>query len=108
MFEAVLSGRYVALSLSKWEPAYIVSELVQSGRIADLLLTVIGLEAVLLVVLRRRLGRMAAFDMIPNLAAGAFLLLALKFALIDAGWVAIAACLAFAGLAHLADVRQRW
>jgi apolipoprotein N-acyltransferase len=44
----------------------------------------------------------------PTLRAGAALLLALRAAITGAAWPWIAAWLAAAGLAHLADLRTRW
>lgn len=43
-----------------------------------------------------------------NLLAGLALLLAVRLVLAQAAWFWVAACLAAAGLAHLADLRARW
>ena len=47
-------------------------------------------------------------DLLPNLLAGAFLVLALGLALAAAWWGWIALSLLGALLAHLADLRRRW
>ncbi|MHA7816078.1 MAG: hypothetical protein ACX93N_06350 [Pseudohaliea sp.] len=73
-----------------------------SGRIVDALLALVLLEAILFY----RAGRGRA--LLPNLAAGACLLLALRAALTGAppGWLGL--WLAFAGVAHGLDVAGRW
>lgn len=47
-------------------------------------------------------------SVLPNLAAGAFLLLALRACLDGAGGGVILFCLSLALLAHLADLYGRW
>lgn len=65
-----------------------------------------------LVVLRhmkaRRGGGFAWHALLPNLLAGAALLLALRAAITGAAWPWIAVWLAASGLAHVADLRARW
>lgn len=86
-----------------------MGDLFATGRVADLILALVVLEAILLVAYRRRTGRgVATWDLLPNLLAGGCLLLALRGALTGAGWAWIAACLAAALLAHLADLSRRW
>jgi outer membrane biosynthesis protein TonB len=86
-----------------------MAELFASGRIADVAIAILLLEALLFVWLhaRRRLGP-APGELLPNVAAGLFLLLALRGALVGAGWPWIAASLAAALAAHLADLVRRW
>ncbi len=75
----------------------------------DCILAGMAAEAVLLTLLFRRSGRgVAPRALLPNLAAGAMLLLAMRLALVGAwwGWVSIALLAGLAG--HLADLRQRW
>jgi hypothetical protein len=86
-----------------------MTELIASGRLIDLILVLMLVEAMLLYVHRRRTGRgLPAGDIAVNLVAGASLMLAVRAALTDAapGW--IAACLAVSLFAHLADLAIRW
>ena len=86
-----------------------MSELFAGGRIVDLILGFMVLEAIALVAYRRSTGKgIARADLLANLFAGFFLLLALRGALMSAAWGWIAACLAAALVAHLADLRRRW
>ncbi len=80
-----------------------------SGRLVDWILVLVAVEAValLIVVARRRRGPRAA-ELVANLAAGAFLLLALRAALTHATPTWIAASLLGALVAHLADLALRW
>jgi len=85
-----------------------MSELFASGRIVGLILAFMALEAVVLVVYHRRTGRgVAPGDLVPNLLAGGFLLLALGGALSGTWWGWIAFALAASLAAHLADLRRR-
>lgn len=85
-----------------------MAELFESGRVVGLILAFIAVEAVVLVAYHRRTGRGVAPDeLLPNLAAGVFLLLALGSALAGAGWGWIAAALSSSLVAHLADLRRR-
>jgi hypothetical protein len=87
----------------------VVSELFLSGRIVDLILGLVVIEAVLLLVYHRRTGAGLGFaQLAPNLLSGAALLLAVRFALVEAAWEWVAASLLLALLAHLVDLRQRW
>jgi hypothetical protein len=86
-----------------------MADLFASGRLIDLILIVVVLEAALLIFYWRYTGRgIAPADLLPNLCAGAFLLLALRVTLAGAGWMIASGCLAAAGLAHLIDVYRRW
>lgn len=86
-----------------------MAEFFSSARVVDCIIVLMVLEAVVLVVWRRRSGRgMAGLDVIVSLLAGAFLLLALRAALLGSGYLAIAACLSAALVAHLIDLRRRW
>lgn len=83
--------------------------LIASGRAVDLILALVIVEAVALVTYRRASGRgIAPMDLLPNLLAGAFLLLSLRAALTGAtaGWIALFLTAALA--AHLADLIRRW
>lgn len=86
-----------------------MAELIASGRIADVILAFMVLEAAVLYAYRRRTGRgIASVDLAINLLAGASLLLALRAALVGAAWPWIAACVVAALLTHLADLGRRW
>ena len=86
-----------------------MSELFASGRIVDLILLIVAIEAIALIVYWRATGRgIAPRDLLPNLIAGALLLLALRLTLADAGWMAICVCLAAAGVANIVDIMRRW
>lgn len=86
-----------------------VSSLFASGRVVDLVLGMMMLEAALLVGYRRRTGRgVRIAELLTFLVAGACLLLALRAALVGASWEWIAAALAGALAAHLADLGLRW
>jgi hypothetical protein len=86
-----------------------VADLFTSGRIADVILGLVLLEAVALIVYWRRTRRgVAPADVIFNLGAGACLLMALRGALMQTGWHATAFWLAAALVAHLADLSRRW
>lgn len=81
----------------------------QSGRLVDLMLLLMSAEGVLLWTYRRKTGRgVPTFGLTANLAAGACLLLALRAALTQSGWEAVALWLAAGLFAHLADLRSRW
>jgi len=80
------------------------------ARCIDLILAGVALEACALLVLRHRTGGgVPSRSLIANLAAGACLLAAMRFAVGGAGgllWAA--ACLGLALLAHVADLALRW
>ncbi len=78
---------------------------IASGRAADLILAVVAVEAVILAVwARARLSRAAIGAM---LAPGVCLVLAVRFAVTDAGWVSVAAALAASFVTHGVDVAFR-
>lgn len=84
-------------------------ELFASGRVVELILGFMLVEAVVLGIYHRRSGRgLRPLDLALNLAAGALLLLALRAALVDPDPLAPAPYLAVALLAHLADLARRW
>jgi hypothetical protein len=91
-----------------------VTALFASGRIVDLILALMVLEAIILLVYRSVTGRgVPAVGLLINLLAGAFLLMALRSALtnataLDAPWGDTAAWLALALVAHVADLARRW
>ena len=86
-----------------------MAELFASGRLVDLILIVVVIEATVLLILWRRRGRgVAPSDLLPNLCAGVFLLLALRAVLAGTGWMTASFFLAVAGFAHLIDIYRRW
>ncbi len=86
-----------------------LQNLVESGRIVDVMLVFIFVEIVVLSLIRqRRGGGIAALPLIVNIGAGGSLMVALRFALGDGGWLAITACLLAALVFHVADIRLRW
>lgn len=86
----------------------LVAELVRSGRIVEIALAILFIEAVVLIVLCRKRGTL---DRLPGLmahiAAGACLLLALRAALAGASWFVVALPLAGALVAHVVDLAIR-
>jgi hypothetical protein len=86
-----------------------MDEFFASGRVADLLLGLMALEAALLGVYRLLAGRGPSLtELLANLGAGACLLLALRALLTGAGWQAAALWLSGALILHLADLATRW
>ena len=86
-----------------------LSELIATGRFVDLVLILIVLEGIALLLIRRYRGKGPKLvDIAPTLVAGAFLFLALRFALTDADPMVIAACLTGALLSHIADLARRF
>jgi hypothetical protein len=80
-----------------------------SGSIIDLILAMMVAEALILVTFRSITGRGAPqVEILTNLLAGAFLMMALRNALIQSHWTWTAAWLAAALLAHVADLAARW
>ena len=86
-----------------------MSDLFASGRVVDFVLVLMAVEGALLVWHRRRTGRgVPSAELAAFLVAGACLMLALRGALVGASWGWIAAAMAGAGAAHLADLALRW
>ena len=86
-----------------------MTSLFASGRVVDLILGLMALEAAALALYRMRTGRGLGIPRFAGfLLSGAFLMLALRGALVDAWWGWIALCLGASLVAHLADLRQRW
>jgi hypothetical protein len=79
---------------------------VASGRAVDAILLIVLAEAVAVLWLARS-GRGPGAALLPTLAAGAALLLALRAALTPTPWPAVAAWLAVAGVAHAVDLALR-
>jgi hypothetical protein len=85
-----------------------LAELFQSGRIIDLILLLVAAEIAALPWLLRRLGStLTLTPLLPNILAGAALMLAVRMGLTGAHWIWIAAALGAALIAHLADLSLR-
>ena len=85
-----------------------MTALMQSGALADIVIAVMVLEGLLLLALRRSRWRsLRTGDVISMLAAGLFLVLALRAALTGAGWPWIAVSLTAAFIAHVVDLRRQ-
>jgi hypothetical protein len=85
-----------------------MASLFESGRIVELIVAAMALEALVFAALHLR-GRLRVpvAGLLLNLAAGACLLLALRTVLVGADWRVAGAWLAAAGLAHLGDLGLR-
>ncbi len=84
-----------------------MATLFDSGAIADLIIAVMVIEGLVLIALRSRLRNVNVPDIVGMLAAGLFLVLALRATLTGAGWPWVAAFLTAAFAAHLFDLRRR-
>ena len=85
------------------------SEFFASGRVAELILLMLVIEAVALGLHHRRTGRgISLRAVLPFLLAGAAFALSLRAALTGAGWPWVALPLIGALMAHLWDLAARW
>lgn len=83
--------------------------LFEGGRVIDLILLLMGLEALVLAGVYYMRGRgIPPSRLLPNLLAGAFLMLALRASLTGAGNAVIGGWLALGLVGHLADLALRW
>jgi hypothetical protein len=79
------------------------------ARVIDLILLLMACEAIVLAVVHARGGGgIAPLRLLPNLLAGAFLMLALRAALSGAGNSSVALWLLLGLGGHLADLATRW
>ncbi len=86
-----------------------MAALFASGHVADFIIVLMVVEGIAIYFWQKRSGRgVAPTGLVFMLAAGIFLLLALRAALTDTGWPAVALFLALGGVAHLADLSRRW
>jgi hypothetical protein len=86
-----------------------VNLVIDSAMLVDVVLAMTALEAVALLVWRGRTGAgIRAADLLPNLAAGAFLILGVRLAIDGHAWYAIAPCMLASLGAHLVDLARRW
>lgn len=85
-----------------------MAALIESGRVADLILAIMVLEAAVLCALAmRRPAREPVAGLLLNLGAGASLVLALRASITGADWAVVGAWLAVALLAHAGDLIER-
>jgi hypothetical protein len=84
-----------------------IEGLFADGRVADLILLVLALEAAWLLTRPANRSRTAALDVVTALAPGACLVLALRGALTGADWRLIGLALAASLPAHLIDLQRR-
>jgi hypothetical protein len=83
--------------------------LFESGQIIDLILLFVLVEtAGLGWLLKRANTSLRLTQLLPNLVAGAALLLALRSALAGADWRWTALALSLALVAHVTDLHRRW
>jgi hypothetical protein len=86
-----------------------MGDLIASGRVVDAILVLMVIEACALWFWRKRVGRGPSLvALLPNFAAGACLLMALRAAVTNSGTGLIAGWLFGALVAHLADLASRW
>ena len=87
----------------------LLQSLFLSGAIIDLIVLLMVVEVAALLAWRRVTGTgVAPRALLPFLAAGICLMLAVKFALTGQDWTRVAMALAGAFVFHLADIALRW
>jgi hypothetical protein len=85
-----------------------MEEFVQSGRLTDVILTVMAVEVLVVgYFLWRRNQGIGVVSFVASLLSGASLVLALRAALTDAGWQYVALYVIASLLAHLAEIAIR-
>jgi hypothetical protein len=86
-----------------------MQDLFANGRIVDLILLLMVVEAAVLGLHNRLTGRgLPVRQVITVLLAGGFLMLALRASLTGASWSWVALFLGLGLVAHLADLAGRW
>lgn len=86
-----------------------MTEFFASGRSIDLVLFLIGLEAIALIVLwRMRRCPLPPLSTLLILAPGTCLLMAARAAITGAEWIWVSSLFLVALVIHLIDLRQRW
>jgi hypothetical protein len=87
----------------------VFADLFASGRIIDGIIGLMLVETVVLLALQRFTGSgVTARALLPFMAAGVCLMLALRTALVDGDWILIAAFLMLAFVFHALDIALRW
>ncbi len=88
---------------------HMLARLFETGRIIDVILILVIVEAGLLILFWQRTGRgIAPRALIANLVSGSALMVAVRLALTEAPWTAVAACLTISFIAHVVDLAGRW
>lgn len=82
-------------------------DFIASGRIADLVLAIMAVEAAFIFAVLRPAGSRSALGIAGNLVAGAGLVLALRCSLTGAEWPWIAGSLLLSMAGHVADMATR-
>lgn len=86
-----------------------MAEFFASGRIIDLVLAIVVVETLCLAAFRLRTGDgLPVAALVVNLLSGAALMLALRAALVQAGWIWVAVPLCASFVVHLGDLALRW
>lgn len=86
-----------------------MADFIQSGRVADVVIALMLLEAAALHILYRTSGRGLSLSQLSgNFFAGICLVLALRAALTASAWWWPAFWLAASFAGHIADLRGRW
>ncbi|MEM1260878.1 MAG: hypothetical protein AAGH76_00635 [Pseudomonadota bacterium] len=86
-----------------------MQELIESGRIVDIMVAVVAFEFTALSLYRATTGRgIPVLALLANLGAGGSLMLALGSVLKGFSWPVTASCLVAALVFHVADVGGRW
>lgn len=87
----------------------ILIDLIESGRIVDIMLLVVGVEIIALLAYRHFTGRgISKAALLLNVGAGGSLMVALKMVFADAAWQWIAAALIMSLVFHVSDLAYRW
>lgn len=87
----------------------LLQQLVESGRIFDIMLVVIALEIVVLIGYRVFTGKgLTVPSIVLNIGAGGSLMVTLKLLYDGAGWQLIAAALVASLFFHTGDLVYRW
>ncbi|MDX1717835.1 MAG: hypothetical protein R3287_13070 [Anderseniella sp.] len=87
----------------------ILGDLFASGRIIDGIIVLMVLETVALLALRTITNNgVSPRALLPFMAAGICLMLALRTALVDGSWMVIAGMLMLAFVFHILDIALRW
>lgn len=86
-----------------------MSEWFANGRIIDVIVLAMMVEGIVLAAVQARTGRgLGTRPLLTTLASGAALMLAVRAALVGAGWAVVSVCLLAGLVAHLVDLASRW
>ncbi len=86
-----------------------LGQFLSGSQLVDAVIALTILEGLALTAYYRITGLgVAPGDFVLNMLSGLCLMFALRCALVDTGWMWVAAGLSAAGLAHVADMAHRW